>query len=80
MNAKHIVAPSWCTKAIGDVAGPSPLEFAELGDYVDLCKVKRGRVFAFYCFAESVVGFVAGRLVTTLLLAVLLIAVGSLVL
>lgn len=80
MNTHDIVTPSWCTASIGDAADASPMELAELGEYVDLCKVSRGRVFAFYCFAETIMGFVAARLVTTLVLVALLVAVGSLVL
>lgn len=80
MNTNDIVTPSWSTASFGDVADTSPMELAALGEHLDLCKVSHGRVFALHCFAETMMGFVAARFVTTLVLVALMIAVGSLVL
>lgn len=80
MNTNDIVTPSWSTASFGDAADTSPMELAALGEHLDLCNVSHGRVFALHCFAETMMGFVAARFVTTLVLVALMIAVGSLVL
>lgn len=80
MKVNDIVTPSWSTASFGDAADTSPMELAALGEHLDLCKVSHSRVFALHCFAETMMGFVATRFVTTLVLVALLIAVSSLVL
>jgi hypothetical protein len=80
MNTNRILAPSWSTASFGDTADTSPMELSALGEHLDLCKVSQGRLFALRCAAEAMNGFVAARFVTTLVvLAALLIGVGSLV-
>jgi hypothetical protein len=80
MNTNDIFTPSWSTASFGDFAGTSSPELLALGAHLDQCKAPHGRVFALHCFAETLMGFVASRFVTTLALVALLMAVGSLVL
>ncbi len=75
-----IDAPSWSTSSFSNRADTSPMELSELGEHLDHCKGVHGRLFTFQCLAETMNGFVSSRLVTTLVVATLLIGIGSLVL
>lgn len=50
------------------------MELFALGEHLDLCKASRGRLFALRRAADTLNVFVAGHLVTTLVLLMLLIA------
>jgi len=80
MNTNGIVNSGWSTASFGDAADTSPLELSALGEHLDLCKVSQGRLFGLHCAAEWMNGFVAARLVTTLVVVALLIGLVSLVL
>ena len=54
------------------------MELSELGEHLDHCKGAHGRLFTLRCVAETLNGFLASRLVTTLVVAALLIGVASL--
>ena len=53
------------------------MELSALGAHMAACKPLKGRMFAARCAAEAMHGFVACRLVTTLVVAALLIGVSS---
>jgi hypothetical protein len=72
--------PSWSTASFGDTADTTPMELSALGEHLDTCKGSRGRLFALHCVAETMHGFVAARLVTTLMAVALLIGVTTLLL
>ena len=71
-------APSWSTSTFSNSADTSPMELSELGEHLDHCKGAHGRLFTLRCVAETLNGFLASRLVTTLVVAALLIGVASL--
>jgi len=73
-----IVNPCWSTASFGETADTSPMELSALGEHLGLCKDSHGRLFALHCMAQSMHGFVAPRLVTTLVVAALLIGIASL--
>lgn len=68
----------WSTSSYGEAADTSPVELSALGEHLDICKQCSGRMFKLQCLAETVHGFMAARLVTTLTLLVLAIAAASL--
>lgn len=57
----------WPTAA--DAPDSVPAELSDLGAHVHHCNGSRGRWFALRCAAEALHGFIAGRFVTTLLIA-----------
>ena len=77
MRTSPITIPQWSTASFGDTADTSPMELSALGAHMAACKTVKGRLFAARCAAEAMHGFVAGRMVTTLVVASLLIGVSS---
>lgn len=77
MTSPSITQPRWSTASFGDTADTSPMELSALGDHMDACRPLKGRLFAARCAAEAMHGFVASRLVTTLVVAALLIGASS---
>lgn len=71
-------APSWSTSTFSTSADTSPMELSELGEHLGHCQGVHGRLFVLHCVAETLNGFLASRLVTTLVVATLLIGVASL--
>lgn len=69
-------APGWTTSSFGHAADTSPAELSELGAHLRACHGTSGRLFALQCGVEAVRRFVAGRIVTTLVV-VLLIGVAA---
>lgn len=57
----------WPTAA--DAPDSVPAELSDLGAHVHHCNGSRGRWFALRCAADALHGFIAGRFVTTLLIA-----------
>lgn len=57
----------WITAA--DAIDTVPADVSALGIHVDRCNGSRSRWFALSCTADALHGFVAGRFVTTLLIA-----------
>jgi hypothetical protein len=80
MNTHVNATPSWSTASFGAAPDTSPMELTALGEHLDLCRGSRGRLFALHCAAQTLHGFVAPRLVTTLVVAALLIGVTYLML
>ncbi len=79
MHTLSITPPLWSTASFGDTADTSPMELSALGAHMAACKALTGRLFAARCAAEAMHGFVAGRLVTTLVVAALLMGVISVI-
>ena len=77
MKANALARPPWTTSAFGGTADTSPMELHALGEHLDHCKDLHGRWFALQCAAETMNGFVSARIVTTLVVATLLIGVGA---
>ncbi len=69
----------WATASFADAADTSPMELSALGAHVDSCKGSRGRMFALQCAADSLIGFIAPRFVTTAVIVAIVFGVVSLV-
>lgn len=68
------VRADWSTASIGDAADTSPAELSELGEHLGHCRRWSGRLFTLQCRAQRLHAFVAGRIVTTLVVVGLLYA------
>ena len=73
-------SPSWSTSSFGDATATSPVELANLSDHLSLCQGTHGRLSHLQYAGEILHRFVAGRFVTTLALATLVIGAGLLAL
>jgi hypothetical protein len=80
MSIETHSVPRWATASYGVPADTSPMELSALGQHLDLCRGKHGRLSSLRCAAERVHGFAAARFISTLLVAALLVAVGMRVL
>jgi hypothetical protein len=77
MHTPSITTPQWSTASFGDDTDTSPMELSALGAHVAACRMLTGHLFVARCAAEAMHGFVAGRMVTTLVVAALLMGVLS---
>lgn len=68
-------ASCWSTSTFGETGNASAAEFSLLGAHLDLCRVMRGRLFSLQCGAEMVRGFLAARFVTSMAVAITVLAV-----
>jgi 3-deoxy-D-arabino-heptulosonate 7-phosphate (DAHP) synthase class II len=75
MNAQS--APRWSTASFGEPEQTLPMELHELGAHLGQCAHNRGLLFSARCAAESFHGFVASRLVTSLVVVVAMLAGAS---
>ncbi len=81
MKSNWIDAPRWSTASFGDVdVDTSPVELSALGDHMALCKTMSGSFFSAQCMAQAVHGFVASRMVTSVLVAAVLMGAIALIL
>ncbi|MGZ5203668.1 MAG: hypothetical protein ACXWIG_08540 [Caldimonas sp.] len=71
--------PFRATSAIDGGVETLPMELSALGAHVDHCNGSRGRMFGLRCAADSLFGFLAPRVVTTLVVVAIVIGVGSLI-
>jgi hypothetical protein len=79
MSTQHDIAlPLWSTTALGFSEDALPDDASALGKHLNHCKVAHGRLFAMRCVVDMLHGFVAGRFVTTLVVAFVLIGCYSL--
>ena len=78
MNTPTFDPARWATASHADAAHSQPMELDELGAHLGQCIGSRGRWFGVGCVGEAVHGFVAPRLVTTVALAVLVLAASAL--
>jgi hypothetical protein len=75
MNTSTLSTPNWSTASFGDDAVTSPMELAALGEHLSLCRRSSGHLFNLRCGADAVHGFITTRFMTTLAVAVALLAV-----
>lgn len=68
----------WATSSFPDDVDTAPTELRALGAHVRRCNGLRGRMFALHCASESLLGFLAPRLVTTLVATALVLGIGAL--
>ncbi len=78
MESRHAHS-FWSTASFGDSVQATPHEVSGLSEHLDSCKGAQGRLFTLQCIAEAADRFIAGRLVTTLVVATLLIGTALLV-
>lgn len=72
---------AWSTTSIGGSTDTSPMELDALGQHLSACRGQQGRFPAIRCAAERLHAHVAARLVTSLVVAVALLAgIGTLLL
>jgi hypothetical protein len=72
--------PRWTTATAAEAGDTTPAELDALGAHVSRCNGSRGRWFSLRCTADAVHDFVAGRFVTTLMIAGALIGLASVLL
>lgn len=77
MSTLGVASPRWSTSTLAEAGDTLPAERDALGAHVDRCIGCRSRFFALRCMADAVHDFVAGRFLTTLLVAGTLIAAAS---
>jgi hypothetical protein len=80
MKTSVLTPKSWATSSLGAAVDTSSLDMVALGDHLGQCNTTRGHWFALHCAAQTMHGFIASRLVTSLFAAALLIGFASLVL
>lgn len=73
-------APRWSTSTFSNRADTAPMELSALGEHLGDCIGAHGRLATLRCLGEALNDFLASRLVTTLVVATLLIGVVSLAL
>lgn len=79
MTNRRPATPFWSTASFGDSTDTTPAELSGLSEHLMSCRGLHGRWFTLQCAAEATDRFIAGRLVTTLVVAAFLIGVTSLV-
>jgi predicted HD phosphohydrolase len=79
MKTQYGAIPCWSTTSNSQGADNSPVEAMALLEHLGHCKKPYGRLYAAVCAADAMHGFAASRFVTTLVVFVALIFVGSLV-
>jgi hypothetical protein len=72
-TAVTAVNPLWSTSSFGESVSTSPMELSALGAHLALCRELSGHLFSLQCLGETMHGFVAPRLVTTLVVAAALL-------
>ena len=77
--ASRVVKRRWATAAFADAADSMPMELTALGAHIDRCNGSRGAMFAFLCAADSLLGFIAPRFITTAVIVALVFGVASLI-
>lgn len=77
MSSHTFFSPRWSTSSTFAAEDSVPAELDALGAHVNRCNGSRGRWFALRCAADGLHDFMAGRFVTTLLIAGALIGAAS---
>ncbi len=80
MKTSVLTTKSWATSSLGGAVDTSYLDLIALGDHLGQCNNTRGHWFALHCAAQTMHGFVASRLVTSLFAVAMLTVFASLVL
>ncbi|MDP2065814.1 MAG: hypothetical protein Q8K38_07580 [Burkholderiaceae bacterium] len=73
MSKISSLAPCWDTSSFGHPADISPLERSALGDHLSQCGAMRGPLQVVQTGADGLHGLLAGRVVTSMLLILLLV-------
>lgn len=71
--------PSWSASALAEATDTAPVELSALGEHVEHCNGARSPWFLFQCAADRLAGFMAPRLVTTVVLVAIAFGVVSVV-
>lgn len=71
--------PFWATSSISGDTDTLPMDLSALGAHVDRCNGLRGPMFGLRCAADTLSGFLAPRIVTTLVAIAIVIGLGSLI-
>jgi hypothetical protein len=79
VSASPSKGPCWSTASFGETADASPKELSTLSEHLAVCRAHSPRLFALHCAVDTARDFVAARFVTTLVVAVLLAGLGSMV-
>ncbi|WP_291010619.1 hypothetical protein [Hydrogenophaga sp.] len=66
-------APCWDTSSFGHPADVSPLERSALGEHLSQCGALRGRLHTLRTGADGLHGLLTGHVVTTAMVAMLLV-------
>lgn len=77
MNPPALTWPRWSTSTLADAGDTTPAELDALGAHVSRCNGSRDIWFALGCVGDAMHGFLARRLVTSLLVAAAVIGVAS---
>ncbi len=77
MSERAAPWPRWTTATVAEAGDSMPAELDALGAHVSRCNGSRGRWFTLRCSADAVHDFVAGRFVTTLMIAAAVIGLIS---
>ena len=80
MTTSSIPSSPWTTASFGGAPDTTPMELSALGEHLGHCRDPHGRWFAARCALEGMNGFVSSRFVTTLVVAVVLIAASAVIL
>ena len=75
-HARLTSAPRWTTSSFGAEPQPSKLELSALGEHLQICRGSAGRWFALRRGVDKVHGFMAARIVTSLMAVTVLIGIG----
>lgn len=66
--------PCWYTASMGGDTGVTPGELTSLRDHLSGCLATRGRLFHLQRHTDAVLGFMAGRLITSVVVVGLVAA------
>jgi hypothetical protein len=78
MTNRHPATPFWSTASFGDSTDTTPAELSGLREHFTSCKGLQSPWFTLQCAAEATDRFIAGRIVTIVVVAAFLIGVTSL--
>jgi len=73
LTESNPASPGWSTSSFGHAAIASPAELSELGAHLRTCSCASGHLFTLQCGGEAVHGFLAARIVTTIVVAAVVI-------
>jgi hypothetical protein len=74
MKTNMMASPVWSTASFGDAAQTSTMDVCHLGEHLQHCSARTGHWAWLRCAAESMNVFVSARLVTSLAVMSLLLA------
>jgi hypothetical protein len=72
MKTRPISARSWSTSTQGHPVGSSPVDLSALGEHMEACQGGHRHLTRLHCVAQSMHGFIASRLVSSLVLVAVL--------